>query len=111
MEGDITAHLAHQLLGDNQPQPGAAVAAGDAGIGLTEGLEQPRLIALRNADAGIADLDFNLHFVIADGALFDQHVNIAVLGELDGVADQVGDHLLKTQRIADDVVRHVIFNV
>ena len=111
MEGDIAAHLAHQFLRDHQPQPCAAVASGDAGIGLAEGLEQTGLIALRNTDAGIANLDLNLYLVIADGALFYQHVNVAVFGELDGVTDQIGNDLLQTQRVADDVVRHVIFNV
>ncbi len=111
VEGDIPAHLFHQLLGDNQTQPGAAVAAGDTGIRLAERLEQAGLIALGDTDAGIADLHFDLHLGVAEGALLHQHIDITALGEFDGVAHQVGDHLLQTQRIADNVIRHVIFDI
>ena len=61
MEGDIAAHLFHQPLGDDQPKSGSAVATGDAGVGLAERLEQTRLIAFRNSDTGIVDLDFDLY--------------------------------------------------
>ncbi|MNZ83076.1 hypothetical protein D3C78_1017950 [compost metagenome] len=40
VETDIAAHLFHQLLSDHQPQAGTAVAARNAGIRLTERLEQ-----------------------------------------------------------------------
>ena len=67
---------------------------GNTGIRLTESLEQAGLIALRNTDPGIADLYFNLHFRVTKGSLLDQNVDVAAFGKFDGVADQIGDHLL-----------------
>ena len=40
VEGDIPAHFIDQLLRNDQAQSGPAVAAGNTGIGLAEGLEQ-----------------------------------------------------------------------
>ena len=79
---------------DHQPQPGTAVAAGDAGVRLTERLEQLRLLAFGDADAGVVDLHFHLHPAIQLFAQLDANVDIAGFGELDGVAQQVGDDLL-----------------
>ena len=67
---------------------------GNTGIRLTESLEQTGLIALRNTDPGIADLYFNLHFRVTEGAFLDQNIDITALGKFDGIADQIGDHLL-----------------
>ena len=111
VEGDIAAHLFYQFLSDHQPQAGPPVAAGNTGVRLTECLEQTRLIALRYADTGIADLHLNLHLVITERPLFDKNVDIAALGKLDRVTDQIGDDLLQAQRIANDVIRHVVFDI
>ncbi len=111
MEGDIASHLFHQLLGDHQPQARSAVTTGNARIGLAESLEQTRLIALRNTNAGIPDLHFNLDFVITERPFFDQNVDVAALGELNRVAHQIGNDLLQAQRVANDVIRHIIFNI
>ena len=111
MEGDIASHLFHQLLGDHQTQARSAVPTGNARIGLAERLEQTRLIALRNADAGIPDLNFNLDFIITERPFFDQNVDVAALGELNRVAHQIGDDLLQAQRVANDVIRYVIFDI
>ena len=111
MERDIAAHLVYQPLRDHQPQSGTAMAAGDAGVRLTEGLEQTRLIPFRNADTGIADLNLNLHLVITDGAFFYQDVDVAAFGEFNRISDKIGNDLLQAQRIANNVVRHVVFNI
>ena len=34
-----------------------------------------------------------------------------MFGELDGVAHQVGNNLLQAQRVANDVIRHIIFDI
>ena len=57
------------------------------------------------------DLNFDLYPGITDGPLLHQYVDIAVLGKFDGVAHEVGHNLLQTQRVADDVIRHVVLNV
>ena len=78
---------------------------------MAEGLEQPRLIALRNADAGIMNLYFDLYSRIAHRPLFNQHINVAVLGEFNRVTHQIGDYLLQAQRIANHIIRDIAFNV
>ena len=87
------------------------MAAGNTGIGLAERLEQTGLIALRDPDPGIVDLNFDLYAGVAQRALLDQHINIAMFGKLDGIAHQIGDDLLQAQRIADNIVRNIIFDV
>ena len=111
MEGDIPAHFVDQFLRNHQAQPGAAVASRNTGIRLAEGLEQARLIAFRNADTGIADLHFNLHFGVTEGAFLHQDIDIAALGKFDGIADQIGDDLLQTQWIANHIVWHVVLDI
>ncbi len=74
-----------------------------------ECLEQAGLIALGDADPGIVDLNFDLYAGVAQRALFDQNINIAMFGKLDGIAHQVGDDLLQAQRVADNIVRNIIF--
>ncbi|MNE04413.1 hypothetical protein D3C80_969420 [compost metagenome] len=87
------------------------MATRNTGIRLAESLEQPRLIPLRDTNAGIADLHLNLELVIADRPLFDQNVNVSVFGKFNRVPHQISDHLLETQRIADDIIWYVIFDV
>ncbi|MNS88804.1 hypothetical protein D3C72_1227950 [compost metagenome] len=87
------------------------MATRDAGISLPERLEQPRLIALGNTNARIAYLHLDLHFVIAYRPALNQHIDVAALGKFDRVAHQVSDHLLQAQGIADDVIRHIVFDV
>src|SRR4051812_38963310 len=56
---DSAAHQAAQLAAQDQAEAGAAVFGGGGIIGLAEVLEQVGEITLRNADAGIVDLDFD----------------------------------------------------
>ena len=87
------------------------MTTGDTGIRLAERLEQTRLIALGNTNPGIADLNLNLYLVVTERAFFYQNVDVAAFGEFNGVANKIGNDLLKAQRIADDVIRHVVFDV
>ena len=57
------------------------------------------------------DLNFDLYPRVADGPLLHQHVDIAVLGEFNRIAHEVGHNLLQTERIANDVIRHIVLNV
>ncbi len=54
---DLSAEQRRQLAADGQAQPGAAVLAAGAGIGLLECLEDDALFFGRNADAGVRDLE------------------------------------------------------
>src|SRR3546814_2695682 len=90
---DAPAHQFDDALGNRQAQAGAAIQAGGGGVGLAEGLEQPALRLLRDADAGVADLEAQL--VLGGGLAGPGHVDRdrAALGELHRVADQVAQHL------------------
>ena len=65
------------------------------------------LLLLGDADAGIADLDVEPHLVVATAGLLDMDIHVALFGELDGVAGEVGQHLLQTHGVAGEVVRHI----
>ncbi len=101
---DPAAHRGDEALGDRQAEPGAAVAARGGVVGLREGREQARQRRLRDADPRIGDGE-------AQGAAglgrldADQHV--AGFGELEGVVDEVAEHLPQAHGIARDGARHV----
>ena len=95
---DAPAHPLDQLTGDGGAQPGAAEAARHRGIGLRERLEDAFQPVGGDADAGVAHGQVH---VAATAAGLQPHP--AFLGELDGIADQVGQHLLHAQAVADKV--------
>ncbi len=76
-------------------------------VGLTEGLKQCAHVLVGQPDAGVLHADAQLHivflFVFEHGAGDDG----AFAGELDRVADQVGEDLLESQRIAQQCQRRV----
>ncbi|MNZ61527.1 hypothetical protein D3C78_796260 [compost metagenome] len=106
-DADLAAHVLDQALGDHQPEPGAAGLPRQRVVGLGEGLEQPAHVGVAQADAGVLDADAQLRvlvvFVLDHGA----HGDAAFVGELDGIAHQVGQHLLQALRVADQVQRGV----
>ncbi len=104
---DFTAHLLDQALGNHQAQPGAARLARQRVIGLAERLEQRAYILAGQADAGVLHADAQLHAVFL---FFFNHRpgdDSALAGELDRVADQVGQDLLEPQRVAHQRQRRV----
>ena len=101
---DPAAHQLGQALADRQPQAGAAVAARGRGVDLAERLEQPVQPVRRDADAGVADREGQLvkrrRAVEAAGA--HREDDLAPLGELDGVGEQVEQDLAQPRHVADD---------
>ena len=108
---DLTAQQAGQLAADRQAEAGAAVLAAGAGVGLLECLEDDPLFFLRDADAGVRHLERH----DAGSALEDRMVGApagcrrrhreahpALLGELEGVGEEVLEHLLEPLRVGDD---------
>ena len=72
-------------------------------VALVEGQEQLGLLVGTHADSGIAHPQPQLDgFLARMGRLcqFQAHIHLSLLGELDGVAGQIGQHLLQTQGIA-----------
>ena len=74
-----------------RPRPGAAEALRGRGIGLGEFLEQLRLLLRRHADAGVGD--GQLDPVAAVDHLARPQLDLALLGELAGIAQQVEQDL------------------
>ena len=96
---------------DRQAQAGAAVPARHRAVGLRERLEDQRLLVARDADAGVADRERAGRTPSRSPAIGSASAtstdDLAALGELDGVADQVQQHLAQALGVADDAVGHV----
>ena len=72
--------------------------------GLGIGLEQPLLLELAEADAGVGNVEAQLEPAACIAGIGVQ-THRAGRGELHGIVDEVGEHLANTARIADDETR------
>jgi len=97
---DPSAHELGELAADREPEAGAAVAPRDRAVGLDEGLEQARLRRCIEAGSGVAHLAAQYRAPAVPGAPGHHHDDLAPLGELDGVADEVGQDLPQPCRVA-----------
>ena len=104
---DFAAHQLAKLLGDREPQSGAAVVATGRGIGLREFPEEPGLNILGNADARIHNVETERHASINVIDAPDLDVDRPRRREFEGVADEVEQDLAKTTRIAAHEPRHI----
>ncbi|MCY1425036.1 hypothetical protein D9M71_408150 [compost metagenome] len=95
VDTDLTAHLLNKTLGNHQAQAGAAWLPGQGVVGLAKGLKQRPYILGRQADAGILHADAQLHAVFAFIFEHGPGDDGAFAGELDRIADQVGQDLLE----------------
>ena len=93
---DLAAHDLDQGLADRQPQTCAAVPTGGGGVDLREPAEQLAALISVQAGTGVFDLDAQL-LPRADIAHLQSHH--ASVGELDGVANQIQQHLAQAIRI------------
>ncbi len=111
LQPDLAAHQLHQAPADGQPETGAAVFAGGGHVRLGERLEQLAGLLLGHADAGVAHGELQLHLVAGLFEQFDLEPDLALLGELHRVVDQVGEDLAEAERVAAQVLgdrgRHV----
>ena len=104
------AHHRGDGCGNGETESGSAVFSRNRAVLLRERLEDHGLLLFRNADTGIADGERNHALVrcrsriAGDG---DVHRDLARLGELHRVSDQVQDHLPQAQRIGHDRVGDV----
>ena len=108
---DRPAEVLDDLLRDREPEPRPAVPAGVGCVDLRERLEEPAHAVLGDADAGVlhGELDDGEVAPLADDV--DVQRDLALLGELDRVADQIGQDLPDAAGIADhaaaELHRHV----
>ncbi len=73
-----------------------------------EGFEDPRPLLAIDADAGILDRATQGHVLCRAVGERQLHQDLAALGEFDGVADQVDQHLPQAGRVAGQVMRHLL---
>jgi len=80
---------------------------------LREGFEDQPLFAGIYADTRVAHLKVQVNPILRTGMWFHGHfqANLALLGELDAVAEQVDNDLLQARRICHDFLRHLGANI
>ncbi len=102
LHGDRPAHQGHQPRGDRQAQSSTAVLPRSRSVLLLEGPEDRLLLFARNADAGVAHREAKPGFPVRCGESggFHSQGHLAFFGKLDGVADQVEQHLAQPGSIA-----------
>jgi hypothetical protein len=107
LHADPAAHQLGQSLRDREPQPRAAILARRRAVGLAERLEDGLGLVGGDADAGVGDgeLEPDAAAKLLAGAHADH--DLALIGELYGVADQVGEDLAEARGVAEHCVRHV----
>ena len=113
---NFAAEQARKLAADGEAEAGAAIFSAGAGVGLLEGLEDQLLLFNGNADAGVGDLEGDDGRRMAQDRMFgapaaeggrDAEANPAFGGELEGVRQQVLQHLLQALRVGDDAASEV----
>ena len=100
LDADLAAHELDEAPADGQAEAGAAVPPRGGGVGLRERLEQHVELLGRDADAGVAHREAQRRRGLTLLHEPHRHRHLAALGELDGVADQVGEHLAQAPRVA-----------
>jgi len=93
----------HEVSDDRKPQPQPAVPSADRAVFLPEAIEHVRQELRLDALAGVRDADLHL---VASRRELDIDVP-AGSRELDGVGEQVADHLLQSRGIAPDQPGHL----
>jgi hypothetical protein len=106
-DADRPAHQLHKLLRDRKAEAGTAELARGGAVRLAEALKEPVERLGRDADAGVADLDTQLARAVPADRMVERDAHASVRRELDGVADDVRQHLAEPGRVADHLLRQV----
>ncbi len=96
-----------ELPADGEAEAGPAVAPGHGGVRLRERLEEPPDVRGTDADARVTDGAAQAHAAGGRRLGGHPHLDLAVLGELQGVADQVREHLAETVGVPTEARRNV----
>ena len=88
------------MLANHQTQAGAAVFARRGAVGLRERLKQPALNLGCDADTGVVDRETHRDVLGRFADFFDLKKDLAFLGKLHGVAQQIQEDLAQPPRIA-----------
>ena len=111
VHADRAAHQRRQLLRNHKAESGTAILAGIGFVDLAELAEQLLLVFRCDADAAVPDHEFHshvalLHLVTVD-ALADD-ADIAVVRELDRVADEIRQYLAEPHRVSPHDIGDVV---
>ncbi len=93
LHADLPAHQLHELLGDGQPEPGAAVLARGGVVGLGERLEDPVLRGRVRCRCRCPCTSKRILGPPASGSAVTRAKTSPAAGELHRVGHQVGEHL------------------
>ena len=104
---DVPSHGLAQCGADGQAQAGAAVLAGGGCVSLAEGFEPAVLSLWWDADARVTNFDVQLQLTVGARGGIDLDVDLPVLGEFNGVSDQVGHNLAQVFAVTVDTVGHL----
>ena len=101
-DDNVAAEEAREVARDREPEAGAAVFAVAVAVGLAESFEDELVLMRGDADPGVADDE-------ADAAWTPRRadLDLALLGELERVRDEVLQDLLDPLRIGRDLLRSV----
>ncbi len=108
LDTDLAAHQPHQFAADREAEPGATVATGGGAVGLREGIEDLLLGGGIDTDPGVRDLEGQVQMDAIVLGERDADPDLAAFGELDGVAEQVEQHLAEVVHIAENAERDVL---
>jgi hypothetical protein len=84
------------------PRPGAAESPRGGSVRLAECLEDGGVLFRGDADARVGHDEMQLGAPVGAGVFADLEEDMAGRRELDGVAEQIGEHLADPKRVAED---------
>ena len=106
LDPDATAHQCDQPPHDREPESAAAVLAGGRRVGLGETGENVFEFVRGDSDAGIRDREMQMTGIVGIALVLDGEHDLASLGKLDRVANQIQHDLAHAQPIADERSRN-----
>src|SRR5262245_51031414 len=106
VEPDAPAHPLHQPAADREAEAGPAEPSRRRRVGLGEGVEDEPALVRRDPDACVLYRYAKDHGVVRHRLGIDANGDLAPLGELDRVADQVDENLADTAGVAHEIVGH-----
>ena len=110
LHADPSPHQAHKVGADGEAEPGATEAPARGSIGLGEGLEDPLVLSRLDADAGVGDDEAQELLRLPLGGR-ERERDPPSLRELQGVVQEVHQHLAQPPAIADHAIRNAVRHV
>ena len=102
---ELAAHQGNELPADRKPEPRAAMLACRRRVGLREWSKDAFHPCFGNALAGVGHPDFEIDVPGTSVADANSDDDLALLGELEGVAEEIGDDLPQAERVTADFRR------